>query len=223
MRCFGTIFQIEKDAGAQDDRSHESRDRSRPMCCRIPQAQIVNHSGKESGFSYSEKESQEVEGSRSPHEHQAGGDQAPRYHDSRDPKPGSNSFKDDIAWYLKQAITKKENTRAETKHCRAKPEIRVHLQSRETHVHSVQPCDDVKHKEKWDQSPCHFAQGDHRQLVGTRRPEDVRNQIRLFARVFHTSHSLDHRCHNERGRTLLAISRCFQLQIASTKQTKLCR
>src|SRR5438445_11839691 len=98
------------------------------MRCRIPQAQVVNHSGKECGFSYSKKKSQQVENCGSPHKHQAGGDQAPRYHDSRDPKPGSNSFKDDIAWYLKQAITKNEDTRAETKgHC-TEAAIGVHLQ-----------------------------------------------------------------------------------------------
>ena len=97
------------------------------------------------------------------------------HHDSRDPEPRSDSLKNDVTRYLKETITEKENTGTETKHCRAKAEISIHLQARETDIHPVQPSDNIKHKEKWNQPPRHFAQRNRRQLVRVRCRESIRN------------------------------------------------
>ena len=89
-------------------------------------------------------------------------------------KPRSDSLKNDVTRYLKETITEKENAGTEAKHCRAKAEIGVHLQARETDIHPIQPGDNVKHKEKRDQPPRHFAQRNRRQLVRERCPENIR-------------------------------------------------
>src|SRR5262249_8740023 len=99
-----------------------------------------------------QQEAQHVELSGGAHKHHCRSNDAPANHDPGDPAPGSNTVQYEVARHFKQAISEKEDTGAEAECGRAELESIIHLQCGKSDIHAVEPRDDVKHKQEWNEA-----------------------------------------------------------------------
>src|SRR5215831_7078475 len=77
------------------------------------------------------------------HEGHSAGDDAPGYHNARDPDSRPHFLQDDVARHLKQEISKEEDSCAPAEDVGTEPQILVHRQRRETDIGPVDISDEV--------------------------------------------------------------------------------
>ena len=128
--------------------------------------QVVDDAWEEARFGGAQQEAQRIEGRRVAHEHHARRDQAPGDHDPRDPSPGADSRKDDVAGNLEGRVADEEDARPEAVHRRRKAERLVHLERGKADVNAIEIGEDVAKEEKRHQAAANFRGGGVEQGVG---------------------------------------------------------
>jgi hypothetical protein len=77
------------------------------------------------------------------HKAHRAGDKSPAEHDARDPFPRAEPFQREVRRHLKNEIAEEENGSAETVSGGGKPQVAVHRQRGEAHVHAVEIGDEI--------------------------------------------------------------------------------
>jgi hypothetical protein len=116
---------------------HEQRGNRRTPMRREPVAEVQDDAGKEARLGGAKQESEHIKARRIPDEGHRRGDNAPRDHHSRDPKPRPDLVQDDVGGDLEEEVAPKENPGAKTKDHRRESEILVHRQRSKPNIDTI--------------------------------------------------------------------------------------
>ncbi len=156
----------------QWDRCEEQRIVFRALRLREPVGEIKHHARKEPGLRNAEQEAQAIKAPRPLRERHRHGDKSPGEHDAEHPQPRADLFQNHVRRHFEEKISEKENSGADAKRFRAKPQIVIHRERRKADIHPIEKIHHIKQAHERNDPP-----GDSR--------EDIFHRARLTCRGEH--------------------------------------
>src|SRR5438270_11237523 len=109
-----------------------------------PERQIEQHTGYKTRFGKAQQETQAVEARRAGHESATRRDDTPRSHDPEHRPARAETFNRETPRHLKQQITNKQRTGADSVYGRREPKIMIHCECREADIHTIEKIDQIE-------------------------------------------------------------------------------
>src|SRR5690606_39306331 len=114
---------------------------------------VVQDTWQEAGLCRTQHKTQDVELRGCGDKHGQARQDAPGNHDAGNPQLGAHTFQNQVAGYLEQDVTQKEQARAQAVRSLAPLQMNEHLQLGKAYVDSVQIRSLIKKTQEWDQTP----------------------------------------------------------------------
>src|SRR5262245_10113000 len=108
-----------------------------------PVSEVEQHAREEARLRHTQQESDDGKARRVSDERHGAGEDAPRDHNARDPKPRADLLHDDVAWYLKDEVAEKKGSERKSEVGSGQLEIATHRQARKADVDAINVSQDV--------------------------------------------------------------------------------